>query len=234
ERVAERHQRPLHRIRLRLLDGAFVCLAKIGQGTGAEAGSLAHHVSDSHPHLAGKADAPRLLAVAVLDQLRRANLAHVERFARPSSEAEDPVSLGDRVPAFDVAHRSARLCALRNVGAVERLLQFGGLYVRESHFVLTVRLGAPVTRPAPGTSSPASICALMAALSGWRTSLNAPCGSASMSRMLTLSRGLPTLMVASGSTSLGRRAVCIRSSISALMPSLRRTMRALRASRSAI
>ena len=120
--IAERHQRPLHGVRLGFLDCAFVRQAKVNVDAMPRANAFARHASDDYARFGDVGHAPAGFLFAA--NLARAfgNHADFDRLARPVAEAEYAVGFGYRVPAFDVRKLAARLVALLDVRAVQGLV----------------------------------------------------------------------------------------------------------------
>ena len=141
-------------------------MGKVRRLRSADAGAdaLAHDRGatgpDRHPHLGG-IEAGGLAALQLGPQAARR-----QRGAVPAVVAEDPVGLGDDVPALDIGDRRAVAGPGLDMAIAELGLQRLALLVGERHhLVLTVSCGFGATRTAPSMAVPVLSAARIPSLS---------------------------------------------------------------------
>ncbi len=115
----EGHQGALHRVRFGFLKGAFVGLVHVLVDARTKPATLANDGAIPSPN--GDANAAGIAdAGLVSDHSGLAKLAKLHGLAVPLPEPEDPVSLGDGVPTFNVGQLAPGLRARGNNGLVKR------------------------------------------------------------------------------------------------------------------
>ena len=114
ERIPEGHQRPLHGVGFRFLEGGFMGLAQVGVDAVAGAAALADQRrlaggagADGDPHPGGVGDTPAgpapALAPGPIGRSAWLTQRSCDGFPLPAVKAKDAVGFCDHLPALQVA-----------------------------------------------------------------------------------------------------------------------------------